>query len=183
MTTGKKDRLSSEDVLKGAVAGLVAGLAAAWVMNQFQAAWSTAAKRMSPPDDDERRRGGPPQQQIDPNATAMVAQAIAKRTIARSLTKEELGIAGPAVHYAFGGSIGALYGALAEAAPARPTAATGAAYGTLVWIAGDEVAVPLLGLSKPDSAYPLEAHAQAWASHIVYGVTTELVRRGVRRLM
>ena len=59
----------------------------------------------------------------------------------------------------------------------------GAAFGTAVWGGADEIAVPMLGLSKPNAEYPLEAHAQAFAAHIVYGVTTELVRRAVRPLM
>jgi len=45
----------------------------------------------------------------------------------------------------------------------------------------DEGAVPLLGLSKPPFDYPLSTHIYAMTSHFVFGVTTEIVRRAVRR--
>jgi len=41
--------------------------------------------------------------------------------------------------------------------------------------------VPLLGLSKAPTAYPVSTHVYALASHFVYGITTEVVRRGLRR--
>jgi putative membrane protein len=97
----------------------------------------------------------------------------------RQLTREELAVAAPLVHYAFGAGMGGIYGGLAEVLPAVRVCA-GAGYATAVWIGGDEVAVPMLGLSDPDAEYPIELHAQAFASHIVYGVTMELVRRALR---
>ena len=50
-----------------------------------------------------------------------------------------------------------------------------------VWAGADELAMPLLGLSRRD--YPLEAHLQAFTAHLVYGVTTEAVRRLFRRAL
>jgi putative membrane protein len=177
-------RIDSGNVVKGAIAGVAAGLAAAWVMTEFQALWSKAVDGQSPQSAGGRHDAREWQERNeDQNATELTAQAIAAHTIDRPLTDDELAIAAPAVHYGFGASMGALYGALAEAAPARTTVATGAAFGTLIWIGGDEIAVPLFGLSKANAEYSLETHAQAWAAHIVYGVTTELVRRGVRRLL
>jgi hypothetical protein len=48
-------------------------------------------------------------------------------------------------------------------------------------LAVDEGAVALLGLSKGPTQYPLSTHVYALASHFVYGVTTEVVRRALRR--
>jgi uncharacterized membrane protein YagU involved in acid resistance len=56
----------------------------------------------------------------------------------------------------------------------------GAAFGTSVWAAADEVAMPALGLSGPTTERPTEMHWQSFASHVVFGVTAETVRRGVR---
>jgi uncharacterized membrane protein YagU involved in acid resistance len=78
--------------------------------------------------------------------------------------------------------MGALYGALWEVSP-RTRQMGGAAFGTAVWAAADEVAVPLMGLSRPTTEHPPARHAHAFAAHIVYGVTTEVVRRGVRALL
>ena len=46
----------------------------------------------------------------------------------------------------------------------------------------DEIAVPALGLSRKPTEYPLSSRS-AWiglASHLVYGVSTEAVRKGIR---
>jgi hypothetical protein len=45
------------------------------------------------------------------------------------------------------------------------------------------VAVPALHLSRPDTEYPIDAHLQALASHLVYGAVTELAFVALRRLM
>ena len=186
MATRMRTRRQREsgDALKGAIAGIVAGLAGAWAMTEFQAAWTKAVDGESPQSAAGRHDAREWQERNeDQNATELAAQAIAERTIDRPLTDDELAIAAPGVHYGFGASMGAVYGALAEAAPKRASVATGAAFGTLIWIGGDEIAVPLFGLSKANTEYPLETHVQAWASHLVYGVTTELVRRGIRKIL
>ena len=73
-------------------------------------------------------------------------------------------------------------GAAAEMAP-KVTAGTGLPFGAVFWLAVDEGAVPLLGLSKGPRAYPLWTHAYALSSHFVYGLTAEIVRRAVRKAM
>jgi putative membrane protein len=62
----------------------------------------------------------------------------------------------------------------------RRRSTSGVGLGTAVWITADEVAMPLLGLSEPTTRRPIEMHLQSLAAHIVYGVTTELVRRPAR---
>src|SRR5215831_9326800 len=52
-----------------------------------------------------------------------------------------------------------------------------------VWLIADEIIVPALGLSKPPTKYPLSTHASSIASHLVYGMTTEIVRREIRRAL
>jgi len=49
--------------------------------------------------------------------------------------------------------------------------------GTALWLLADEIAMPVVGLSKSTLQRPLEMHLQSFAAHIVYGVTTEHVRR------
>jgi putative membrane protein len=70
----------------------------------------------------------------------------------------------------------------AEAFPAS-AAAGGTLFGATLWLVADETVVPALGLSAPPSEYPLRTHVQALASHLVYGVTTDAVRRTVRRVL
>jgi uncharacterized membrane protein YagU involved in acid resistance len=85
-------------------------------------------------------------------------------------------------HYAFGAVMGGLYGAFYEISPATRQMG-GAAFGTAVWATVDETALPLLRLSEPTPEPPAERHAQALAAHVVFGVTTEIVRRGLRALL
>jgi putative membrane protein len=113
------------------------------------------------------------------NANEIAAQTVAQAAIGRPLDREELSVAAPAVHYTFGAVAGGFYGALAENAPAA-RALSGAVYGTTVWAAADEIAMPVLGLSDRTDEQPFERHLHSFAAHIVFGVTTELVRRSVR---
>lgn len=58
--------------------------------------------------------------------------------------------------------------------------ATDIAFGVEVCLIAEDAAVPALELSKPPTAYPLSTHAYAIASHFVYGLTTDIVRRALR---
>jgi putative membrane protein len=181
------------DVWKGLAAGLVGGLVASWTMNRFQDAWmmlagSPGADEPSPAraesqasDHSERQtQDGGDEEQTD--ATVKAASAISEGVFDHKLTKSEKKIAGPAVHYAFGTSVGGLYGMVAEVAP-EVTAGAGLPFGAAFWLMADETAVPLLGLSKGPTAYPVGTHAYALASHFVYGLTAEVVRGAVRRTL
>ena len=48
-------------------------------------------------------------------------------------------------------------------------------------IGADEIGVYAFGLSKPPTQYPISVHLYALASHLIYGLITELVRRTLRR--
>jgi hypothetical protein len=182
------------DVAKGIVAGVIGGFVASLAMNQFQQLWQKMAEGQ------ERSHGAQSMQQGSPHhgagemlrergvdsedddAAERTASAIAVGVFDHELTKSEKETAGTAVHYAFGVGTGALYGAAAELAPAL-TAGAGLPFGAAVWLAADEGLVPLLGLSKTPTEYPLSTHAYSLASHFVYGLTTEVVRRAVRRAL
>jgi hypothetical protein len=97
----------------------------------------------------------------------------------RHWTKPEKKKGGPVVHYAFGTLMGAAYGATVEIAPSAKTL-SGIPFGTILFAGADEVAVLALGLSKSRAAYPIASHAYGLASHAVYGITAELVRRLIR---
>jgi putative membrane protein len=113
-------------------------------------------------------------------ATVKAAEMISEKIFGHQLAKEKRKIAGVAVHYATGAASGAIYGAAAEVAP-NVTVGAGIPFGTAVWLVVDETAVPLLGLSKGPTAYSLSTHIYALASHLVYGLTTDMTRRVLRR--
>ncbi len=168
------------DVLRGLAAGLIGGLVASWTMKQFQALTSKLAEELEKSEGGQKKKEEPQQKEGD-DATVKAASAISENVFDRKLTKSEKKVAGPAVHYAFGTLTGGFYGA-AELAPIITTGA-GLPFGAVFWLAADEAAVPALGLSKPPTEYPLSTHASALASHFVYSVTTDVVRRAVRRVL
>jgi len=162
-------------VWKGVAAGVAGGLVASYVMNQFQA----VTKKLS------AAKGGSGQGEAEKNegedATVKTAEAITG-AFGHPLSNDEKKVTGPVVHYAFGATMGGVYGALAELSP-KVAAGAGVPFGTAVWLGADEVAVPALHLSKQPAESPPAVHAYALASHVVYGLTTDLVRRAVLRVL
>ena len=128
----------------------------------------------------ELQEQGQDEEQDD--APERLANAISVGVFDHELTKREKDVAGTAFHYAMGTTSGALYGALAEIIP-EVKAGAGLPYGAVVWLTVDEGLVPAAGLSKLPTEYPLSIHAYALTSHLVYGLTTELVRRAVRNAL
>ena len=190
-TATRKHRDNGRDLVKGAVAGLVGGLVASWTMNQFQAAWSKAAEgfekphgaqSMQPSDAPAAAQSTDQSKEDQDDATVKAARAISEGVFGHKLKESEKKPAGAAVHYAFGTATGGLYGAAAEIAP-EVTTGLGLPFGVAFWMVADEGAVPLLGLSKGPTEYPVSTHAYALASHLVYGLTAEVTRRAVRNVI
>jgi hypothetical protein len=162
-------------------------------MNQFQQmqprqpAQATRAgnshHRQSPKPQERKEHEGLHQSaEADENATVKTAQRISREVFQHELTSTEKKLAGPAVHYAYGSLVGALYGGLAEFLPGV-SAGMGLPFGIALWLLGDEIAVPALGLSKPPTEYPPQMHADALAAHLMYGVTTDMLRRVLRHVV
>ena len=165
------------DVIKGIVAGVAGGLLASLVMEQFQFVWNKASEAIQSASEEEKPKG----HKAEP-ATVKAAQSISKNVFGKRLPKSRKKLAGEAVHYAMGTASAAIYGALAEASPIT-TIGDGLVFGTAVWLLADEVSVPALGLSKGPTKIPLSTHFYAFVSHLVYGWTTEMVRRAVRKAL
>ena len=167
----------THSMVKGFVAGAIGGLIGTWAMNDAQRAW-TRAVGDPPPESAAGKHDARDWQerQEHQNSNELAAQAAAGYLIGRRLTREELRIAAPVVHYSFGAVVGALYGAFVE----RRQRGSGAWLGTTLWLAADVVAMPALGLSQPTTRRPIEMHMQSLAAHLVYGAMTESVRRSVQ---
>jgi uncharacterized membrane protein YagU involved in acid resistance len=110
------------------------------------------------------------------------ASSISEGVFGHRLTTEEKEIAGPMVHYAVGTTAGAVYGLAAEYQP-EVTTLGGIPFGAAFWLIVDEGSLPLLGITKGPSAYPIATHVYALASHLVFGLTAEVVRSTVRRAL
>ncbi len=123
-----------------------------------------------------------PKKKKEEPANVKAAEEISEAVFDHKLTKSEKESAGEAVHYAMGATSGLIYGIASEIAPIT-TVGLGLPFGAAVWLVADDVVVPALGLAKPATEYPLSTHAYALVSHLVYGLTTDIVRRAVRDLL
>jgi putative membrane protein len=157
----QSDGTERPSLWKGVVAGLAGGLVATWAMGLIP--------KPSPE----------PQQAKSDDATVKTASAISEHVAGHHLTRQEKKVAGPAVHWAFGTTMGGVYGAIAEAWPLARRG-WGVPFGTALWLGADEVAVPSFGLGPKPSETPGSLHAWALAAHLVYGFTADTVRRAVR---
>jgi putative membrane protein len=146
-------------LLKGLFAGLVVGVVA------------TAAKSVA-------ERIYPPRTHGEPEPPDVLAEKIAGHAL-HSPNKE---IASESIHWGFGALTGAAYGALAEFYPAA-TAEEGAAFGLTLMSLTHETALPAMGLSAPAEEQTSREHTSEAASHVLYGVVTERVRKFVRGLL
>lgn len=168
---------TAADVLvsRALVAGVIGGLAGAWAMTQFHVAlYGGGATGLREPQSHRVVDGG-----HDPTSKAAdQAAALVGNT---PLTAAEQQVAAPAVHYAFGASMGAVYGAAAGMWPGASRGA-GLPFGAAVWLVADEAALPALGLARGPRAYPLATHLEMLAAHLVFGCTTHMTMRAVLRL-
>lgn len=91
---------------------------------------------------------------------------------------------GQAVHWGYGMLVGALYGAVRDASRRDGLdLGSGLGYGAALWLLGDEVAVPVLGLAKGPTAHPTQMHASMLGAHLVYGATTAAANRMLCRVI
>ena len=162
-------------IWRGVIAGLVGGVIAAGAM-------SIVHKSVTGIIGDAPQQKPRPDQQQDEDATVKVADGIARWLFHRPLPENKKPLAGNLVHYAFGGSIGALYGGVATIAP-RVTAAVGLPFGIAVWLGAHVITVPALGLAEPPTRQPPSKEGLEFVLHLVYGAVTELVRRLAHRAL
>jgi hypothetical protein len=172
------NKQSDRDAWKGLVAGVAGGVVASWAMDRFQYWWLSFGggeelQLQQTPSEEGNR---------DEPATVKAASALSEGIFGYSLTVKEKEIMGPIVHYAVGATAGVVYGVAAEYEP-DVTALAGIPFGAAFWMLVDEGALPLLGLAKGPTAYPISTHAYALASHLVFGLTAEVVRGAVRRAL
>jgi putative membrane protein len=165
-------------VYQGVIAGGIGGLVGTWAMNEAQRLWTRAVDGDAPESAAGRHDARDWQERTEhQNSNELAAQALAGYILGRRLTRQELRVAAPLVHYSFGAVVGAIYGAYAER---RQADGSGRGFGMAVWLAADEIAMPLFGLSDSTARRPLEMHLQSLVAHLVYGTATEVTRRSVR---
>jgi uncharacterized membrane protein YagU involved in acid resistance len=152
---------------KGAVAGALGGFVGSWVMNEFQGVWSGAEKR---------------KESEEEPATVKTVVAFEQGALDRQPSESDKKTGSQVVHYGFGTAVGLVYGALAAKAP-KVRSGAGMLFATSVWLGADEIAVPALKLGPSPKDTPVSKHIFGLASHLVYGLAMEGVRRGALAVM
>jgi len=161
---------------KAILAGLVGGLIGTVVMTEFQNAWSRASATLNRGKEPTGKQG----QEQETEDAIMKAAAKLAGLVGKQLSYEQEKKLGPVVDYTFGTLQGGVYGAATELFGVRGGFVPGLSFGAALFALVDELSVPALGLSGWPSEYPLSAHLYGLASHLVYGVSTEIARRGLR---
>jgi uncharacterized membrane protein YagU involved in acid resistance len=184
-------RAKRPSVLRGIITGATAGIAATLIMDQFlkltSAGQKAVEKQMKLAQGESTWEIAHEQAQQEQQAaqqegsTEIVARKIASAA-GKTLDKEKKKTAGQVVHYTFGTLMGIVYGVSAEFIPEVSTGA-GTAFGTILFLGADELAVPAFQLSPAPTETPAKDHLQHWAAHVVYGGSLELVRSLVRRFI
>lgn len=154
----------AKSLAKGLLAGLIGGLVAT--------AAKSLAERIYPPRSEGEMRHGEPEPM----------EALAERLAGHELVGTEKEVAVEAIHWGFGALSGAAYGALAEYYPAA-TAKDGAGFGMALASLTHESALPAMGLAAEPEDQTTRERTSEMASHVVFGVVTETVRRVVRRML
>jgi hypothetical protein len=177
-----RSRYQKRRPLKGLIFGAISGFAGTVVMTQFQSVWNKISDGVHKSGTKHREKPADEQKE---DATMKAAGKISEE-VGRPLSREGRKKAGPWVHYAFGTSVGAVFGLIAEAGPLsireiNPVLG-GAAYGAAVFLAAHEVAVPALKLSSNPLKEPIPDQVAEFVSHLIYGAGTALTYDGIKRL-
>lgn len=144
-------------LLKGALAGLVGGIAGSGI--------KMVAEQVFPP----RVQGQTP-------PPVVLAEQVAGHPLPESQRKAAL----HGIHWIFGALAGAAYGAMVEYEPSL-AAWRGAAFGITLNRLTHESLLPKLGLAAFPGQQPTQERISEWVTHAAYGVATDTVRRTVRR--
>jgi putative membrane protein len=153
------EKQHAKSLAKGLLAGLIGGLVA------------TAAKSIA-------EKVYPPRTHGEPEPPVVLAEKLAGHELAG--TEKE--VAAEAIHWGFGALTGAAYGALAEYYP-EATSKDGAAFGMALASLTHGTALPALGLSAEPEEQTTRERTSEMATHVVYGLVTETVRRFVRKML
>ena len=176
---------------KGFVVGTLGGVAGVLAMSYY---WQVASalsggdpRKASKPNDEPQPLDsisliGTNHEEGESSTAAMGRIAYQVITGKEPRTQETRTVLSYLVHWLISMFASGLYGAVRGKGHLLDVSG-GAAMGTSLWLLGDEVAMPLLGLTDGPTAYPPVLHLHAFGAHIVYGVASSVTTQLLRRLL
>jgi hypothetical protein len=174
---------STQIDLKLAAIGVVSGIVAAMAMDTFSRCLRAFSGGREAPGatpgaarDAKGAQAAQAKASSDEDATVKVGTAAYQAVTGEKPSRQTKQWLGSFAHYGFGAAMGVNYMLASEQAPDLRRG-YGTVYGSLVWAAADEGALPAAGLSKKPGEIPLGVHAYALGAHWVYGATLETCRR------
>lgn len=173
------DALSSNRQTEGrnpaltAAMGMVAGAIGVWALDRADYfMWN----REDPKTREQTRKVRP---HAEPPAGVIVTEL--EQASGGQLDERQHNAAQTAVHYAIGIGPAAGYALVRDQLPGGP--ARGLLYGLGVFLLQDEGINAITRLGADPRDYPWQDHARGLVSHLVYGLTTEIVLTAMERLL
>ncbi|GGR19983.1 DUF1440 domain-containing protein [Deinococcus ruber] len=171
------------NLLKGALAGAVSGIVAAYLKSLAEPPLQTLTESIWPPTPAQKELvGADPKGHQDNMPPAVMVEAAAEKLEDTTLSKKQKLAYQQVIHYSLGAGLGAVYGALAEVQPGV-TRGLGVPAGAVMYTLTHGTAVPATGFQRWPWELPTAAVAWESGSHLVYGAGLELGRRALRRLL
>lgn len=109
------------------------------------------------------------------SAQIKVMDSFSKKLVGSPIKLENEAIVEQLVNVPLGGTVGAIYG-YGKRDKTDANMFDGAMLGVTTWATTHETSLPLLGLEKSPEKIPLKTQASELLAHVVFGLTTEVVR-------
>jgi len=156
----------------------VAPLVTSWVSNQT----SESSGHVEPQPLDSISLIGKQYQEGESSTAALGRIAYRALTGQEAQSQETKTTLSYLVHWIYGMLQGGIYGAI-RAAAGFPDIRGGLAFATGLWLFGDELTVPLLGLQGGPTSVPPRQHANRLGAHLAYGFGTAVTTQFLNRLL
>lgn len=191
-------------IWKDTLVGVAGGVVGTWMMEQFWKGLSAAQEAAEDEEDSEappseagadepegEREEGPldeiavvgPHHREDESAPQTAARVLYRKARGREPDEQTRMELATRLHWAQGMAMGGLYGLFRGDRHGGVDLAGGLLFGAAVWLAADELAVPLLGLSRGPTAHDPAEHLQGLGAHLVYGAATSIAAQALSRAM
>jgi hypothetical protein len=177
---------------KNFLVGVIGGVAGLWAMRYY---WQNIAPLVTEVLPEPKRQFQQPPSSLDEisvvgkqyergeSSTEALGRMAFERVVGQEPQSEETKVAlSYFVHWLFGLLQGGMYGTMRGNAAGLDLKG-GLLHATGLWLLGDELAVPLLGLQKGPTATSMAQHVNRLGAHLSFGLGTSVATQILRRIV